>query len=89
MTAHPSRSASSLPPTSSSSIKMRFSSLALLALAPALALASNVVDLTTDNFSEYVGQAKGALVEFYAPWSVLCSPRSHRCKLVLTTRSAV
>lgn len=48
---------------------MRLSSLALLAFGPVLALASNVVDLDSKNFGSFVGGAKGALVEFYAPWS--------------------
>lgn len=46
---------------------MKFLSLLLL---PALALASNVIDLDDKNFENHVGGAKGALVEFFAPWSV-------------------
>lgn len=65
---------------------MRLSSLALLALGPALALASNVIDLDTKNFDSFVGGAKGALVEFYAPWSARLalrpsqSPATGRCR---------
>ena len=29
---------------------------------------SEVVTLTTDNFSEMVGDDKDAMLEFYAPW---------------------
>lgn len=32
------------------------------------ALADDVVVLTEDNFEKEVGQDRGALVEFYAPW---------------------
>ncbi|WVR07221.1 protein disulfide-isomerase domain [Kwoniella sp. DSM 27419] len=34
--------------------------------------ASNVVDLTPDNFSKFVGGDRPALVEFYAPWCGHC-----------------
>jgi protein disulfide-isomerase A6 len=47
-----------------------FGTLALLAVS---ALADDVVVLTEDNFEKEVGQDKGALVEFYAPWSVILS----------------
>jgi protein disulfide-isomerase A6 len=36
------------------------------------ALASNVVELNPDNFAQVVGQGKGALVEFFAPWCGHC-----------------
>lgn len=39
-------------------------SLSLSLLLPALALASNVLVLTDDNFDSHIGQSKGALVEF-------------------------
>lgn len=43
-----------------------FGTLALLAV---LALADDVVVvLTEENFDKEVGQDRGALVEFYAPW---------------------
>lgn len=32
------------------------------------ALADDVVVLTEENFDKEVGQDRGALVEFYAPW---------------------
>lgn len=35
-----------------------------------LACASNVVDLTPDNFDTYVDGSKAAFVEFFAPWYV-------------------
>ena len=47
-----------------------FGTMALLAVS---ALADDVVVLTEDNFEKEVGQDKGALVEFYAPWSVIRS----------------
>jgi protein disulfide-isomerase A6 len=51
---------------------MKFSTLAFGLIFPALALASNVIDLDDSNFSTYVGGSKGALVEFYAPWCGHC-----------------
>lgn len=39
-----------------------------LALLLASATADDVVVLTEDNFEKEVGQDRGALVEFYAPW---------------------
>nr|APR64064.1 thioredoxin family protein [Populus tomentosa] len=46
-----------------------FGTLALLAVS---ALADDVVVLTEDNFEKEVGQDRGALVEFYAPWCGHC-----------------
>lgn len=47
----------------------RFALVALaLVLAASSALAEDVVVLTDDNFDKEVGQDRGALVEFYAPW---------------------
>lgn len=45
-----------------------FSSLAVILFASAFA--DDVVVLTEDNFEKEVGQDRGALVEFYAPWYV-------------------
>jgi len=42
---------------------------ALVALG---ASASNVLELTPENFDEHVGQGKPALVEFFAPWCGHC-----------------
>ena len=39
-----------------------------LALLLSSTVADDVVVLTEDNFEEEVGQDRGALVEFYAPW---------------------
>ncbi|KAG6645919.1 hypothetical protein CIPAW_08G156600 [Carya illinoinensis] len=51
----------------------RFALVALaLVLAASSALAEDVVVLTDDNFDKEVGQDRGALVEFYAPWCGHC-----------------
>jgi protein disulfide-isomerase A6 len=47
---------------------MRVSISFLFAAAIAVVTASNVVDLTPDNFDDVVGTGKPALVEFFAPW---------------------
>ncbi|KAE9445839.1 hypothetical protein C3L33_22270, partial [Rhododendron williamsianum] len=46
--------------------------LALLLLSSAAADSADVVVLTEDNFDKEVGQDRGALVEFYAPWCGHC-----------------
>lgn len=46
-------------------IWVAFGTLALLAVS---ALAEDVVVLTEANFEKEVGQDRGSLVEFYAPW---------------------
>lgn len=50
-----------------------FKSLAVLALA-STAFASDVHDLKTDTFKEFVGENKLALVEFFAPWYIAYIP---------------
>jgi thioredoxin-like negative regulator of GroEL len=44
--------------------------LAAAALSPAAADGEEVLALTESTFEKEVGQDRGALVEFYAPWSV-------------------
>ena len=44
--------------------------LAAAALYPAAADGDEVLALTESTFEKEVGQDRGALVEFYAPWSV-------------------
>ena len=45
---------------------MRFTTVFAAALSFGAAFASNVLELTPDNFDEIVGQGKPALVELYA-----------------------
>ncbi|KAL0335448.1 UNVERIFIED_CONTAM: putative protein disulfide-isomerase A6 [Sesamum radiatum] len=52
------------------SICLVFGTLAVLSFASAFA--DDVVVLTEDNFEKEVGQDRGALVEFYAPWCGHC-----------------
>lgn len=48
--------------------KIWFGICALAVLFITSAFAEDVVVLTEDNFEKEVGQDRGALVEFYAPW---------------------
>ncbi|WWC61684.1 protein disulfide-isomerase domain [Kwoniella dejecticola CBS 10117] len=50
---------------------MKFLTFSLVAFA-AFVSASNVVDLDTKNFEQFVGGDRPALVEFYAPWCGHC-----------------
>lgn len=54
---------------SRSAICLAFATLALFLLSSAVA---DVVVLTEENFEKEVGQDRGALVEFYAPWCGHC-----------------
>ncbi|KAE8701995.1 putative protein disulfide-isomerase A6 [Hibiscus syriacus] len=49
---------------------------ALLFLLSASTTAAGVIVLTEENFNEQVGQDRGALVEFYAPWCGHCQKLS-------------
>lgn len=47
---------------------MRFSHKALAAVLAATAAASDVHDLKTDTFKDFVSSNSLALIEFFAPW---------------------
>jgi len=51
---------------------MRFSASLFAAAIIAVVGASNVLDLTPDNFDTVIGQGKPGLVEFFAPWCGHC-----------------
>lgn len=47
---------------------MKATLVALVVLGAILCAQAKVVDLTPDNFDQYVDGSKGAFVEFFAPW---------------------
>lgn len=55
-------------------IMMKSLFVAVLAAVVALAVASNVVELTPDNFDQYVDGSRDSFIEFYAPWYARFSP---------------
>ncbi|KAL9714096.1 hypothetical protein Ac2012v2_002404 [Leucoagaricus gongylophorus] len=51
---------------------MKLSFVVVSSFFTAIVTASNVVELTPDNFDNIIGQGKPALVEFFAPWCGHC-----------------
>ena len=54
-----------LPPPPRNDRRMKFTTFFAAALSIGSVLASNVLELTPDNFDEFIGQGKPALVELY------------------------
>lgn len=57
---------------------MKAALVALAVFGVILAAQAAVVDLTPDNFDQFVDGSKGAFVEFYAPWYAAFLSTKHR-----------